>query len=70
LHIIKDLLMVQAEEFGLALQQLHVTLVVDMEAVLGQGPDLLLHDQRLLAIHAEGGNFTHGIGQWGKHNWS
>ena len=62
LHVIKVLLMVQTENFGLALQQLHVVLVVDAEVVVCQGPDLLLHDQRLLAIDTEGGKDAHGIG--------
>lgn len=60
--------MVQAEEFRLALEHLHVVLVVDVEAVLGQGPDLLLHDQCLLAVDAEGGDDAQSMGQWREHN--
>jgi hypothetical protein len=70
LHIIKDLLVVQAEELCLALQQLDIGLVVDVEAVLSEGPDLLLHDQRLLAVHTEGGDKAHGIRQRREHNRS
>lgn len=44
LHIIKDLLVMQAEELCLALQQLNIGLIMDVEAVLSKGPDLLLHD--------------------------
>ena len=68
LHVIKVFLVVYTENLGFALQQLHIVLVVDVEVIGCQGPDLLFHDQRLLAIDTEGGNDAHGIGQRCEHN--
>lgn len=69
LHVVKELLVVQAEDFGLALKQFNITLVVDVETVLGEGPDLLFHDQGLLAIHTERRDNAYGIGQRVEVNW-
>ena len=60
----------QAEKFSLALQHLRVILIVNVKAILGKRPDLFLHHKCLLAIDAERGDDTNGMGQRSEHNGS